>query len=128
MWLQKCEFIVYSDRTPMIDREGINQLDEMKPLPLPSGCFTFPGKDGHPHTASLRLARSHLLARHLLFTFLIDVRSILELHWPPAPHPHPPALFPHSIHFSTCKMRTLKFASLDLSCNNVHLRTHNTYL
>lgn len=41
MWLQKCEFIVYSDRTPMIDREGINQLDAMKPLPLPSGCLSF---------------------------------------------------------------------------------------
>ena len=57
MWLQKCEFIVYSDHTQVIDREGINQLDAMKLLPLPSGPFKLPGK-GAILTASLRLARS----------------------------------------------------------------------
>lgn len=30
MCLQKCEFIVYSACTEVIDREGINQLDVMK--------------------------------------------------------------------------------------------------
>lgn len=44
MWLQKCEFIVYSDRTQVIDREGINQLDAMKPLLLPSGSVKLTGK------------------------------------------------------------------------------------
>lgn len=52
MWLQKCEFIVYSDSTQVIDREGINQLEAVKPLPLPSGYFKFPGEGGHPDTVS----------------------------------------------------------------------------
>lgn len=68
MWLQECEFIVYSDCTQMIDREGINQLDAIKPLPLPSGYFKFPGKDGHPHTASLRVGQQVQSPSKALFT------------------------------------------------------------
>lgn len=30
MWLQKCEFIIYSACVEVIDREGINQLDVTK--------------------------------------------------------------------------------------------------
>lgn len=52
MWLQKCEFIVYSDRMQVIDREETNQLEAVKPLPLPSGYFKFPGEGGHPDTVS----------------------------------------------------------------------------
>lgn len=122
MWLQKREFIVYSDRMPMIDREGINELDVMKPPLLLSGCSKFPGKDGHPYAASRRLEGSSLLAGQLLVTLLLDGHSALEL---------PPAMFPYlppSLHFPTCEMRTPKLAFLNTPCNNVHLLTHNTHL
>lgn len=41
MWLQKCEFIVYSALTQVIDREGINELDVKRLLCLPLGDLGF---------------------------------------------------------------------------------------